>query len=278
MAWVAEQRLIGENKMAANKKLTKAEISGIVQAILPDLLKQLGEKIETAVEKGVTASMAALKEEIADLRKRNEDLEARLGALASRPPTSQALSPSQRPYGSPPEGLLKSPNFAATVARAVDERDEREKKRLNLVIVGLPEPQPGLSDNPTATDMETVHALASQMNIHRDKITRVFRHGREVSGRARITKIVFSCPDARRTFLTQLRPLLLEQQCEGGKPPYWVRPDLTQTELEVQRELNKEIYRLRQLGDGSDPVIYQGQIMERQERDRLRGQRNRQVN
>ncbi len=199
--------------------------------------------------------------------------------LESRPPpTSQSQAPSERAYGSPPEGLLKSPNFAAAVARAVDERAEREKKRLNLVIVGLPELQPGLSDDPTATDMETVQALASQMNIQRDKITRVFRHGRDLSGRARITKIVFSCPDARRTFLTELRPLLLEQKPEGGKPPYWVRPDLTQTELDAQRELNKEIYRRRQLGDGSDPVVYQGQIMERVERDRLRGGRNRTVN
>ncbi len=58
--------------MAANKKLTKTEINGFVQAILPDLLKKIGETIEEAVEKGVSASMAMLKEEIKTSRSKTK--------------------------------------------------------------------------------------------------------------------------------------------------------------------------------------------------------------
>ncbi len=64
---------------------------------------------------------------------------------------------------------------------AVDEYQERQKKRLNLVLVGLPVPQPGLGDQPVPNDLEHVQQLARQVNIpqEQDKVVKVYRHGRE---------------------------------------------------------------------------------------------------
>ncbi len=228
---------------------------------MPKLEEKLTQLIKESLEKAVTSATAHLAAEIAQLREVNADLSARLAVLEKSP---------TKPYGSPPEGLFKGSAFLSAVSRAVDEQSEREKKTMNLVIVGLPEPLPGLSDSASPNDQETVTRLAAQMSIPSNKIQRVFRHGQEVEGRARITKIVFDCHDARRRFLTGLRPLLVGQQATPNlKVPFYVRPDLTRDELVAQSELNRK--RIALIRAGNDVVIFRGEIMERSERDKLRG-------
>ena len=161
------------------------------------------DSMSSAVSEAVSSATAHLSAEITQLRELNESLAARLSALEKAPPPPPAAS---RPYGAPPEGLIKDNNFISAVARAMDERGEREKKKTNLVIVGLPEPQPGLQDQVQQTDTEAVGSLAEKLNIHRSNITRVFRHGASVPGKNRITKVVFNCLDARRRFLSGSPP------------------------------------------------------------------------
>ncbi len=246
-----------------SREVDPDKIDELFGILMPKLELKLTQLLTESLEKAVEAATAHLTQEITQLREDNATLSKRIADLEKAPPG--------KPYGAPPENLFKAPDFLSAVSRAMDEQAEREKKKLNLVIVGLPEPQPGLSHSPTPTDFDTVAQLAAQLSIPSGKIERVFRHGREVQGKARITKLVFSCPDARYRFLSGLRPLLVGQEASpSARPPYYVRPDLTRSELDAQADLNRQ--RIDLIKAGKDAVIFRGKVMERAERDRLRSE------
>ncbi len=237
-----------------------------LDARITALFKENQDSFSNLIEAAVAAATTSLTEEIRQLREANEEMHARLLALEKR----ETPQPQQQPYGAPPEGLFKGATFQMAVAKALGDNAEREKKKSNLVIVGLAEPLPGLTDEPTPSDLEQVRQLAADLSIDPTKIERVFRHGQSNdNGRPRITKVVFGCLDTRRRFLSGLRPLLLQRLGEGQtRTPFYVRPDLTRDELAEQAELNHR--RLAMIREGQDVVIYRGKIMPRQERDGLR--------
>ncbi len=236
-----------------------------IDKLLEELLPKLQEKLSEVVAEAVRVALANLCLEIDQLKTQNDTLTSRVAEL-------ERQQSQERPYGAPPGQLFKGPEFQGAIARAIEDQAEREKKRSNLVIVGLPEPRPGLSDQPTPTDFEAVSQLAADLAIPPGKVERVFRHGQEVQGRVRITKIVFNCLDARRRFLAGLRPMLQQRHglAPNAKMPFWVRPDLTRDELAAQADQRRQIQERR--SNGGDPVVFRGQIMERAERDRIRSQ------
>ncbi len=232
---------------------------------MPHIKKEIKTAVLEAVSEAITESTEQLRGELTYLREEIDSLKATVAELQKK---KEPVLPTEKPYGAPPD--FKGIDFQSALARAIDEKSEREKKRLNVVLVGLPEPTPGLSDEPTPTDEEAVKDLARQMSIPPGNVDKVFRHGRQVAtDKPRITKVVFKCADSRSRFLSGLRPLLLSQLPQGEtKMPYYVRPDLTHQELESQRELNRQRIALRQ--QGKDIVIFRGELMERAERDQVR--------
>ncbi|MCP4494859.1 MAG: hypothetical protein GY820_47305, partial [Gammaproteobacteria bacterium] len=219
--------------------------------------------------------MTEIKELIAGLRnefmtkltEENRQLKERVGVLEGQVASLTNNNSSSSQGGGGGGG---GPGFQEAVARAVDDYMERREKRHNLVLIGLEEPRPGDNDGPTPNDHQAVQDLARGLGIAPNQIPSVHRHGRpRADGRPLLTKVIFNTMDARRCFLTGLRPHL----CHGKppadvKPNMYVRPDLTRQELLVENQLNAD--RITRIRAGEDVVIFRGEVMLRSKRDELR--------
>ncbi|MCP4473117.1 MAG: hypothetical protein GY821_00790 [Gammaproteobacteria bacterium] len=212
-------------------------------------------------------------EKIRELSEENSRLKERVDLLEG-----QLKSIIEKGAGSSPPSPESGANFEVSVAKAVDDYIERQNKRKNLVIIGLPLPTPGQSESPVPSDLAKVQDLARALHINPGEISKVFRHGRErADGRPRITKVEFGSADARRRFLSGLRPHLLSSLPVGSRVPYFVRPDLTHAELLIQKTLNEERLRRKQAGEDV-LVIFRGQVMPRAEKANLAARRSAQGN
>ncbi len=244
------------------QKLDEYFSETLAKQIKETLTQEIGAKLDEAV----TAATAHLTAEIQQLKDDKETMVARIRNLETLKGEEAA-----RPYGAPPASLFAGADFRKAVTQAVDEQSLRAKKAKNLVIVGLPMPQPGTTDEVSQTDSETVADLCRQMSIHPEKVVGVKRHGLVPERGVQITKVTFDCQDARRRFLSGLRPLLLARHPPPGRLPFYCRPDLMPDELAAQKELNKE--RVARIAKKEDVVIFDNKVMLRSERDALRTQR-----
>ena len=179
--------------------------------------------------------------------------ETRLSAIEAKLATAENPSAGVMPNGLTQEVLQ------GEIAEAL----ERESKKLNLVVVGLPE-----SDKTKArcdADKNFVHQVAAALDINTNNISEVFRSGAvrqdvPASGYpyARVLKVKFVDRGSRLSFLRGFK---------GAKPPSaaslktYVRPDMTFRERQLDRELRTELLR-RRLTE-PDLVIFRGKIVKK---------------
>jgi hypothetical protein len=140
---------------------------------------------------------------------------------------------------------------------AIEEALLKERKKLNLVVVGLPEKN-AIGD--IIDCKEVIHSLADELNIPKSSIIDVFRHGREKeNGKPRILKIKLNCSSDRRTLLTNYKKVATKNDITKRS---FIRPDLTPTELEADRNLRQELFNRKQGGE-MNIWIKRGKIISR---------------
>lgn len=156
-------------------------------------------------------------------------------------------------------------NSAHDIQDAVEEALEKEKKRLNAVVVGLPETDKNLvrSDD----DRNAVMEIARKLNISENAVIDIFRDGKFTESAdpsrpySRIIKVKFTNKDDKLSFLRGFK-----SQLDQGSRAY-VRHDLTFKQRTADKALRD---RLRQLRDAyptlrdqlviRDEVIYDKKI------------------
>jgi hypothetical protein len=149
------------------------------------------------------------------------------------------------------------PGFSL-IQEEVKEALAKEKKKLNAVIVGLPEND--VSSARSQVDMNFVNDIFAKLQIDRSELKDVFRDGkvREATGDrpfCRIIKVKFESWHAKMTFLRGFK---------GSIPPNfkaYARHDLTLREREEERSLKNLLGEYRDKFRDAQLVINRGRIV-----------------
>ena len=141
-----------------------------------------------------------------------------------------------------------------------DEIEDRNWRRTNLILTGLPESEQGSVDERRKSDTGVVETLFEALitDFNCDAITKVHRIGKVNSPKPRLLRIV--CRDVQTK-----RSLLLKAKNLRTKPEYakvFLNPDLTPTQQKESKRLREELKRRRRLGE--DATIRYGKIVTKQ--------------
>jgi hypothetical protein len=138
--------------------------------------------------------------------------------------------------------------------KAVEEALLKEKKKNNLVLVGLPEKTAG---GLPIDESEIVKSIVDELKLGNDAVLKVFRHGQErADGKPRITKIEFCNSSKRRDFLSKYKDVACNNEITKNS---FVRPDLTPSELAADKLLRGELKKQR--ASGMKVYIKKGRII-----------------
>lgn len=167
------------------------------------------------------------------------------------------------------ERIVQTATEAATKAavQAVEDLFEKKEKKLNLVIVGLPEKEDSDMDQ-NAVDLSLVHSVCEEFEIPVDAVSTTFRDGmraRLPGGRKknRIMKVCFESGQHRQTFLRNATTFLRRPDKFGReffKP--FVRKDMSFLERQQDRALREEL-KARKASGEANIFIRNGEIVHR---------------
>jgi hypothetical protein len=151
------------------------------------------------------------------------------------------------------------------LAEALDERGEIEKRKLNVVVVGVKESEAAKAEDRAKEDVLRVKALIARIdpNLQDEKVENPVRLGRAPNkdGKPRLLKIQVGSEEARDNIVRNAWKL--NQQVKDPKDRVYFNQDLTQLQRERQKELKAELLRVRaETGEG-DWVIRNGKIVKK---------------
>ena len=140
----------------------------------------------------------------------------------------------------------------------LNEVEERERRRPNLVIAGLQEKEEGSVEERKKWDAERVDDLFRELNDFTcSVVSSVYRIGKINSSGPRLLKVVCRDVDSKRSLLRKSKDL---RDSVTFKNVY-VNPDLTPMQQKENKRLRQELRSRRELGE--DVIIRQGRIVEK---------------
>lgn len=210
-------------------------------------IKVLIDASKDEIINSVRAEMLILKESISSLSSRVDELERENKALKHQH-----------------QILLKQPNtdsmaFEGACSGLVDELQQRERRKLNLVVFGMAEPVSGSVDDRKSVEKKKCHELFEAIGMSSCLIKDVSRIGKLVDGRNRILRVTVDTEDNKHFIISHSKNLRHKEQFKG----VYVKPDLTQFQRKLDFELRKELKNSRSVHPDKDFIIYRGKIVER---------------
>lgn len=150
------------------------------------------------------------------------------------------------------EVLIMKENYDNILA----EVENRERRRTNLIISGLPEKEGGSADERKENDLTIVKSLLSKLDSSKDMtVSAVFRIGKLTSSRPRLLKVVCSDAELKRSILSKSKDLRNLHQYKN----IYINPDLTPLQQAQNKKLREELRARRNLGE--DVTIRHGKIV-----------------
>jgi len=193
----------------------------------------------------------------ADSEKRFADLEASFKKLETIVTSKVSMTATN--------AFLSGRDIQGEIVEALD----RQKKKLNLVIVGLPESD--ISSKVCAADRKFVDDVCGGLNLNTDSISEVFRDGMIPAGKpsySRIVKVKFKDSASRLHFLQNFRKAKPTSTVFRAT---YVRPDMTYRERQADKALTEELKAKRLADPGTDYIIRRGVVIPRPGNERRPG-------
>jgi len=168
-------------------------------------------------------------------------------------PTVEAMDASDVPSKLAPDSGHR------TVAAAVDEYVDRERRKQNLIIHNLPEPSDCLDTQRLDNDLKQVSSLLnSEFGVAETIISKPTRLGTPKVNKPRLLRIEIKDLAAKREILRNATKLRASAKWSN----VYVSPDLTPKEREQNKKLCEEL-RARKAAGEKDLYIKFGRIVPR---------------
>lgn len=152
----------------------------------------------------------------------------------------------------------KSTDFTEAVTEALKEKDELEKKKLNVILFNVPEKDEGTLSERNAHDLNSVMAVQEAVKT-KLPVKEVRRIGRKQPYKVRPLVVKFSSTEERNEVLRSAYNLRDYKEQDGFLRSVSIQPDLTRKQQEVNKVLVEELKRRR--GNGEKVIIRRGKVV-----------------
>ena len=135
----------------------------------------------------------------------------------------------------------------------LDEFENRDRRKTNLIISGLPEREDMNADERKQLDLSTVNSLFSAL----DGFTNDVVSGMINPSRPRLLKVICVDTESKRRILSKSKDLRNMQQYKN----IYVNPDLTPLQQAQNKQLREELHRRR--SQGENVMIRRGKVVQK---------------
>ena len=154
------------------------------------------------------------------------------------------------------ERCLKIENEMATMPASIyEELNDRERRKKNLIISGVPESVDGSAEERKLADANQVKGIFEKLPIGGDVILRTYRIGKVSEGRNRLLKVICVDADSKVEILQNAKLLRDFTAFEN----IYINPDLTLMQRNERKRVRDEFKRRRALGE--NVVLRYGRIV-----------------
>ena len=164
---------------------------------------------------------------------------------------------------------LRNPSVDSIADKVLVEFEEREYRRDNLMVFGLPEISDSLSQR-REHDSANLWRMFQMIKVSYNTVIEHHRVGKISSGKIRPLKVKIRDRTAKMEILRRAKDL----RVSGDFKKVFIGNDMTKRQQEQYQTLKKEL--LKQRDDGKDVVIYKGEIRTRdsikREKENFQGQ------
>ena len=197
----------------------------------------------------------SFKSEFSRIESHLQSLEARIGSLESSFSSFQTtLSQQQSQIDEIKDSVSKTGLMRSEI---LDEVEDREKRRNNVIVFGVEEREQGSLEERREHDIDVVNEVLDSLGFGDVVLNNVHRLGRTSSGKFRPLKVPLVNYSVKASVLQKSRLL---KQNDKFKNVY-ITNDRTKLQQSEWSELRAERDRRKQ--DGEDVVIYNGKVCSR---------------
>lgn len=212
-----------------NMQATLLEIKTLIEKSKKDMLQVLEDKIDNQ-----TKMIDCLVQRVDELTKVNSSLKKKNQILEE-----------------------KMENLSSSLMEEIEDRNRRKR---NVIISGIPEQGNGDADERKKADMKNVEELMQQLSLCEYKNTiirtnRIGKPGKDAGNRLLI--VTFRDQDVQQDVIRKAKQL----RNMAAYRKTFINPDLTPTQRNERKNLNQELRRRRNLGD--EVVIWKGKVTEK---------------
>lgn len=207
-----------------NSHASLTDIKTLMETILTDKLGSLEKKIDN-----VTDSLKMIISRIEDIEGKYKEVESRCKRIEEQ----------------------QMDTFS--------EIDERERRKVNLVISGIEEKEDGNVQERIEWDEEKVEELFEDLaGLDSDDFVKTLRLGKTGTKKPRLLKVVCKNYETKRKILTKAKEL----RSKAGYKGIYVNPDQTPLQQRQSKSVREEYKRRKDLGE--DVVISKNKVVARQ--------------
>lgn len=138
----------------------------------------------------------------------------------------------------------------------LNEVEDRNRRRLNLMISGIPECSSGSVEERKVFDEKNFSSMTAEIGVNDTKPTNIIRIGRATGDRPRLMKATFHSPELRDEILRKGKFL----RNSTNFPRSYINPDLTITQRQENKSLRDELRQRKAVGE--KVMIRGGKVVE----------------
>ena len=210
-------------------------------------IKALIDSAKNEVIGSMKVEIQSLRESISSLTSRVDKLEIENTSLKAQ--FQQALNQPNANSGS----------FESACSEMMNEMQQRDRRKLNLIVFGASEPSTGTVTERKVADREKCSEIFEAIGLPNCCIKEVSRLGKLSDERSRLLRVTVANEDDKRFIISHSKQL---RQTEMFKNVY-VKPDLTLYQRKIDFQLRKELHAKKSAHPETDFMIYRGKVTER---------------
>lgn len=220
------------------------ELTVLIQNTKKEILETFREEMDELCDK-----VDGVKEDVLELQKSNEMLKKKTAVL-------------EGDLNRIKENLMQGLH----VHEAAGEMEERERRRLNLIVSGLPESSSESDENQKQDDIDSFDEILTALDIRCSDlesntvadVRRIGRHTASTGNRPRLIKVKCKTIEQKIEILKKSKDLRSSIKFKT----IYINPDRTLMQRALQKRLREELNERRKTGE--DVIIYQDCVVARQ--------------
>lgn len=213
--------------------------------------------IKNLIDASKNEIICSLRAEMQSLRESISSLSARVDKLEEENKTLKFQQ--QENLDQQTTEVTEPLSFEGTCSEIVDELQQRERRKLSLILAGAAEPESGTVAERRAFDKEQCRELFEAIGMSFCPITDVSRIGKLIEGRRRLLRVTVDNEENKRFLISNSKRL---RHISKYRTVY-LKPDLTLLQRKQNFLLRKELKTVKSFQPEKDFVIHQGKVVEK---------------